>query len=63
MHWWLAYYHFARTHESLRLKLEKPMERKGKLTPVKYRKMTPALAAGITTKRWSVLQLISYPLP
>jgi IS1 family transposase len=63
LYWWLAYYHFARTHESLRVKLEKPVARKGKLTPIRYRKMTPALAAGITAKRWSVLQLISYPLP
>jgi hypothetical protein len=46
LYWWLAYYHFARQHESLRVKLEKPIERKGKLTPIQYRKMTPALAAG-----------------
>ena len=61
--WWRAYYHFARYHESLRTKLDAPMQRKGKQLRIKYRRRTPAIAAGITTKRWSVLELISYPLP
>ena len=61
--WWSAYYHFARPHESLRVKLASPMPRKGKQRPIIYRKRTPAMAAGITAKRWSVLELISYPLP
>lgn len=56
-------HHFARNHESLRVKLEKPVQRKGQQKPIQYRKMTPALAAGLTTRRWSVMQLISYPLP
>jgi hypothetical protein len=34
LHEWLAYYHFARIHESLRVKLEKPIAQKGKLTPI-----------------------------
>ncbi len=63
LYWWLAYYHFARTHESLCVKLEKPITRKGKQLHRRYQKMTPALAAGLTTRRWSVLQVISYPLP
>ena len=61
--WWLAYYHFVRLHESLKVKLEKPMARKGKQSPLRYRQMTPALAAGLTTRRWTCLELISYPLP
>ena len=60
---WLAYYHFARYHESLRVKLDNPMVRKGKQQPKQYRRRTPTIAAGITTNRWSVLELISYPLP
>jgi IS1 family transposase len=63
LYWWLAYYHFARYHESLRVKLDKPIQRKGKQRPIEYRRMTPAVAAGLTTKRWSVMELISYPLP
>jgi IS1 family transposase len=61
--WWLAYYHFVRQHESLKVKLEKPMARKGKQNPLRYRQMTPALAAGLTTRRWTCLELICYPLP
>ena len=63
LHWWLAYYHFARYHQSLRTKLEAPIQRKGKRLPIIYKRRTPAIAAGITRKRWSVLELISYPLP
>lgn len=56
-------HHFARNHESLRVKPEKPVQRKGQQKPIQYRNMTPALAADLTTRRWSVMQLISYPLP
>jgi hypothetical protein len=61
--WWLAYYHFGRYHESLRIKLEVPEQRKGKQRPRQYRRTTPAIAAGITHKRWTVMELLSYPLP
>ena len=60
--WWRVYYHFARYHESLRVKLDQPMARNGKQRPKQDRRRTPTMAAGITTKRWSVLELISYPL-
>ena len=60
--WWLAYYHFVRNHEGLRVKLAQPIKRKGRQQPIRYRRMTPAMAAGLTTHRWSVLELISYPL-
>ena len=62
LYWWLAYYHFSRYHESLRIRLEEPLQRKGKQRPRQYRKMTPAMAAGLTRQRWTVMQLISYPL-
>jgi len=63
LYWWLAYYHFSRYHESLRIRLEKPITRKGKQRAKEYRKVTPAVAAGLTSRRWSVMELISYPLP
>ncbi len=63
LYWWLAYYHFARPHESLRVRLPEPLRRKGKQRPRLYQKMTPAMAAGIVDRRWSVSELISYPLP
>jgi IS1 family transposase len=63
LYWWLAYYHFVRPHESLRVRLPEPIQRKGKQRPRLYEKMTPAMAAGITARRWSVKELISFPLP
>jgi IS1 family transposase len=60
--WWRGYYHFARYHAALRVKLSQPTERKGKQIPCKYRSRTPAMVAGLATRRWSVIELISYPL-
>jgi len=62
LYWWLAYYHFVRPDESLRIKMAEPIQRKGKQRPRLYQKMTPAMAAGLTSRRWSVKELISYPL-
>jgi hypothetical protein len=64
LYWWLAAsrYHFSRYHESLRIRLEKPITRKGKQRAKEYRKVTLAVAAGLTDRRWSVMELISYPL-
>jgi len=62
LYWWLAYYHFVRSHESLRIKMAEPIQRKGKQSPRLYQKMTPAMAAGLVTRRWSVKELISCPL-
>jgi hypothetical protein len=65
LYWWLAAsrYHFPRYHKSLRIRLEKLITRKGKQRAKEYRKATPAVAAGLTDRRWSVMELISYPLP
>jgi IS1 family transposase len=62
LYWWLSYYHFSRYHESLRVRIEEPIARKGKQRPKEYRKVTPAVAAGLTDRRWSVMELISFPL-
>lgn len=61
--WWRGYYHFVRYHESLRVKLAQPLARKGKQTPRKYRRRTPATAAGFTQHRWTVFELLSFPIP
>jgi IS1 family transposase len=63
LQWWRSYYHFSRYHESLRVPFATPILRKGKQQPQRYRSRTPAMAAGLTNHRWSVLELISYPLP
>ena len=72
--WWRAYYHFSRYHESLRVISATPLKRRGKQPPRKYKNMTPAtlaphcawcsagVAAGLTNRRWTVKELISYPI-
>jgi IS1 family transposase/transposase-like protein len=44
--WWRAYYHFVRLHRSLRQH---------------RRACTPAMAAGLTTQRWTVAEVLGYP--
>jgi len=63
LYWWLAYYHFGRAHESLEIRMEEPEQRKGNQRPRLYKKVTPAMAVGLTSWRWSVKELIGYPLP
>jgi Integrase core domain len=46
MEWWRAYYHFVRPHRSLR---------QHRLT------CTPAMAAGLTARRWTVAEVLGYP--
>ena len=50
-------------HESLRVRLQEPMARKGKQRAKEHRKVTPAVAAGLISRRWSVMELTGYPLP
>ena len=61
--WWRAYYHFVRLHESLRVLLTQPRERGGQRIPQRYRQRTPAMAAGLTGRRWTVRELLAVPLP
>jgi IS1 family transposase len=63
LEWWRAYYHYVRYHESLRVKLGEPKERKGKRQPQRYKKQTPAMAAGLTDRRWTVKELLLMLLP
>jgi IS1 family transposase len=44
--WWRGYYHFIRPHLSLRQQ---------------GRRCTPAMAAGLTTHRWTVVEFLSAP--
>jgi IS1 family transposase len=60
--WWRAYYHFSRYHEALRVERTVSRPRKGKQLACGYRSQTPAMAAGLATHRWTVLELISCPL-
>jgi transposase InsO family protein len=55
--WWRAIYHFVKPHHSLRQKI-------GGVSPrPRYQSRTPAQAAGLTRRRWSVLEVLNYPAP
>ena len=60
--WWRGYYHFVRFHMSLRVELAEPVERQGGQIPKRYRSRTPAVAAGVTRRRWTALEFLSYPM-
>jgi IS1 family transposase len=59
--WWRGYYHVIRPHQSLRLALPEPRERGGRRLVQRYRARTPAMAAGITTRRWSSVDFLLVP--
>jgi hypothetical protein len=63
LEWWRAYYHFVRPHEALRIARVSPLQRGEKRLPQRYRQRTPAMAAGLTSRRWSVQDLLMLPLP
>jgi IS1 family transposase/transposase-like protein len=59
--WWRGYYHFIRPHHALRVALAAPRCRGGRRVPQRYRARTPAMAAGLTTRRWSALEFLGMP--
>jgi IS1 family transposase len=63
LHLALAYYHFARHHASLRVKLPEPIPTRGDGSPKKWQQRTPAMAAGLTDHRWSLRELLMCPVP
>jgi IS1 family transposase/transposase-like protein len=63
LEWWRGYYHFVRPHEALRVTLVQPIDRGDKRLPQRYRQRTPAMAAGLTGKRWTVKELLAIPFP
>lgn len=63
LEWWRSYYHFVRYHESMEAELTQPVKGKGKQPPRKYRRRTPAMMAGLTDRKWTVKEILLYPLP
>ena len=59
--WWRGYYHFVRPHHALRLAVPVPHGRGGRRAPRRYRPRTPAMAAGLTSRRWSARELLGMP--
>jgi IS1 family transposase/transposase-like protein len=54
VHWWQAFYHFARPHQSLRQRVPG--------LACRYQPRSPAMAAGLTDHIWSVRELLSLPV-
>jgi len=63
LEWWRAYYHFVRPHQALRHNLDQPRPRGGQRRPQRYQTRTPAMTVGFTQRPWSVLEVLSFPLP
>jgi IS1 family transposase len=63
LEWWRGYYHFVRPPESLRMVLAQPIDCGGRRQRQRERQRTPAMAAGLTSRRWSVRELLAVPLP
>ncbi len=63
LQWWRAYDHFTWPHASLDEPLVEPRVRGGRRFPQRCRRRTPVQAAGLTDLRWTIMELLSYPLP
>jgi IS1 family transposase len=59
----LAYYHLCLPHTSLREALQNPESTRGCGQRSKWRKVTPAMAAGITDHVWTISELLGYRVP
>ena len=59
-----AYYHFVLPHRGLRQRLACPLPTKGDNGSYKkWKAVTPAMAAGLTRRRWCVSTFLLMPLP
>jgi len=59
----VAYYHFVRTHRSLRLRLPQPIPTKGDGSPKKWLRRTPSMSAGLTDHIWTIQELLLFRVP
>ena len=56
-------HNFLRHHDPLRMRLKKLQPTKGKKgTPKRWMQRTPAMAAGSTDHRWTMEELMTYPI-
>ena len=62
LEWWRGYYHFCRPHASLRVALASLPDASSNPRSPRYGQRTPAMAAGLTSRRWRVVDLFTLPL-
>ncbi len=60
---WRVEYNTVRPHTALRTPLPLLHDRRCKHPPQRYRQRTSAMAAGLTSRRWMVRELLALPLP
>src|SRR5262245_15795419 len=58
-----AYYNFCLPHVSLRVPLAHPQPTKGKGSAQRWRPCTPAMAAGLTDRVWSLREVLLFRVP
>jgi IS1 family transposase len=63
MHLAVAYYHFVRTHRSLRRPLPEAIPTKGNGSPKKWQYRTPSMSAGLTDHIWTLQELLKFRVP
>lgn len=63
LHLSLGYYHFCWAHGGLQEEIIPPLPTKGSGSPKKWRQVTPAMAIGVTDRKWTLEELLTYRLP
>jgi hypothetical protein len=58
-----AYYNFCLPHASLRQPLSQPVPTKGTGSATMWQPYTPAMAAGLTDRVWSLRDMLLYRVP
>lgn len=63
IHLSLGYYHFCWAHGGLREEIIPPIPTTGNGSPKKWRRVTPAMAIGVTDHRWTLEELLTFRVP
>jgi IS1 family transposase len=61
LEWWRGYYHFVRPHRSLRVACAPAAVSGQRRGQRRHQARTPAMAAGLTTRRWTVAEFLAVP--
>src|SRR5437016_14487613 len=58
-----VYYHFCLPHANLRVALPQPLPTNGAGSAKQWRPQTPAMAAGVTDRVWSLREVLMFRVP